>query len=280
MKFFAALAILSLIAIWPSSATTSGAAGSPPAKPSATTPTALAPESIAGRLAPSSRYNQGWRDVQKLMRSSRIVFFSAVLAVLGLAFATSANAQAGPPTQVHDASALKPPASARVAIVEFDDMECPVCGRVNPTLMQAVAHYNIPWVRHDFPLPYHNWSKQAAINARWFDTQSGKLGDDYRDYIFANQPQITRENLQQYTQNFASSHKVQLPFAVDPQGKLLAAVQADFALGQRVGIEHTPTIWIVASGSRGAPYVEVQDYNRLYQIIDQALADTKSAKGK
>jgi protein-disulfide isomerase len=221
------------------------------------------------------------------MRSSRIALLTAALAFAGFALAPSAHAQAGsPPTQVHDPSALKPPAGARVALVEFDDMECPVCGRVNPTLMQAVAHYNIPWVRHDFPLTYHAWSKQAAVNARWFDTQSKKLGDDYRDYIFANQPLITTPNvLQQYTQNFASAHKVQLPFAMDPQGKLLALVNADFALGQRIGIEHTPTIWVVTSGSRGAPYIEVQDYNRLYQIIDQALADTKStatrsAKGK
>jgi protein-disulfide isomerase len=215
------------------------------------------------------------------MKSSRIAFFAA-LAMLGLAFAPFARAQAGsPPTQVHDASALKPPAGARVAIVEFEDMECPVCGRVNPILKQAVAHYNIPWIRHDFPLPYHNWSKQAAINARWFDTQSKKLGDDYRDQVFANQSSILNlEVLLQFTQRFAATHGVQLPFAMDPQGKLLGAVQADFALGQRVGIEHTPTIWVVTAGSRGAPYIEVQDPNRLYQIIDQALADTKSAKGK
>lgn len=216
------------------------------------------------------------------MKPSRIAFFSAALAILGFAFAPSAHAQAGsPPTQVHDASALKPPAGARVAIVEFEDMECPVCGRVNPILMQAVAHYNIPWIRHDFPLPYHNWSKQAAINARWFDTQSRKLGDDYRDQVFANQSNIFNpEVLLQFTQRFAVTHGIQLPFSMDPQGKLLAGVQADFALGQRVGIEHTPTIWVVTAGSRGAPYIEVQDPNRLYQIIDQALADTKSAKGK
>ena len=216
------------------------------------------------------------------MKSLRTAFFAAALAILGLAFTVSAHAQPGSPlTQVHDPSALRPPAGARVAIVEFEDMECPVCGRVNPTLMQAVAHYNIPWVRHDFPLPYHAWSKQAAVNARWFDTQSKRAGDDYRDYIFANQSLITTPAvLQQYTQNFASAHKIQLPFALDPQGKLVALVNADFALGQRVGIEHTPTIWVTTSGSRGAPYIEVQDPNRLYQIIDQALADTKPAKGK
>ena len=195
---------------------------------------------------------------------------------------TPAQAQFGgqpappPLTPIHEPSALRPPAGARVAIVEFEDMECPVCGHVNPIIVQAAAKYNIPLIRHDFPLPYHAWSKQAAINARWFDTKSKKLGDDYRDQVFANQASITTPAvLQQFTQKFAADHKIQMPFAVDPQGSLLAAVNADFALGQRIGIEHTPTVWVSTSGSRGAPFIEVQDYNRLFQIIDQAIADTK-----
>ncbi|HUZ04493.1 MAG TPA: hypothetical protein VMU62_03975, partial [Acidobacteriaceae bacterium] len=61
---------------------------------------------------------------------------------------------------------------------------------------------------------------------------------------------------------------------IDPQGKLAAAVKADYALGQRIGIEHTPTVWIVTNKTSGVPYVEVVDINQLYQIIDQALADT------
>jgi hypothetical protein len=77
-----------------------------------------------------------------------------------------------PGTQVHDPSALKPPAGARVAMVEFEDMECPDCGRANPLLKEAAAKYKIPWVRHDFPLPMHAWSFNAAVNARWFDTKS------------------------------------------------------------------------------------------------------------
>ena len=54
-------------------------------------------------------------------------------------------------------------------------MECPDCARANPLLKEAAAKYKIPWVRHDFPLPFHAWSFQAAVNARWFDTKSKKL---------------------------------------------------------------------------------------------------------
>lgn len=198
-----------------------------------------------------------------------------------LALAPTARAQFAPAasqTQVHDPAALKPPAGARVAIVEFEDMECPDCARANPLLKEAAAKYNVPWVRHDFPLPQHAWSLQAAVNARWFDTKSKKIGDEYRDAVFANQPSIVDlSGLASFTERFAADRKIALPFAIDPQGKLLALVKADYALGQRIGIEHTPTIWVSTANSKGAPFVEVVDRSKLFQLIDQALEDTKGA---
>jgi protein-disulfide isomerase len=215
------------------------------------------------------------------LRSTLVRGTCALAALTALALLPSARAQFNVPpagTQVHDPSILKPPAGARVAIVEWEDMECPDCARANPLLREAAAKYNIPWVRHDFPLAFHAWSFNAAVNARWFDTKSKKMGDDYRDAVFAAQQSIvTPDALAQFTQKFAQEHGVAFPFAVDPQGKLAAEVKADYALGQRVGIEHTPTIWVVTANSKGAPFVEVVDRSKLFQLIDQALADTKSA---
>jgi protein-disulfide isomerase len=210
------------------------------------------------------------------------LFLSLAAAALFVGSAAGAHAQYGAPpagTQVHDPSALHPPAGARVAIVEFEDMECPDCARANPLLKDAATSYHIPWVRHDFPLPYHAWSFYAAVNARWFDTKSKALGDEYRDQVFANQSSITTpDQLQQFTQAFANNHKIALPFAIDPQGKFAAAVKADYALGQHIGVEHTPTIWVVTANSKGAPFVEVVDRSKLYELIDQAIADTTPAK--
>ena len=203
----------------------------------------------------------------------------AAAALLAVAGAHAQFSAPSPGTQVHDPSALKPPPGARVALFEFADFECPDCGRANPLLMEAVAKYKIPWLRHDFPLPYHAWSFDAAVNARWFDTHSKALGEEYRNQVFANQASIYSPGaLLQFTQKFAASHGIDLPFAIDPQGKLAEQVKADYALGQRIGIEHTPTIWIVTSHSRGAPFIEVVDRSKLFQLIDQALADTSSAK--
>jgi len=183
-----------------------------------------------------------------------------------------------------DTSALKPPPGAQLAIVEFVDLQCPDCANANPLLKEAAKTYNIPIVRHDFPLPKHSWSFDAAVIARYFDSRSKELGAAWRDYCFENQPAITPENLRSNADKFSAQNKTTLPFVVDPDGKFANEVKADFALGQRVGIEHTPTIYVVSNKTLGKPFVEVVDRSKLYSIIDemksQASASSASASSK
>lgn len=179
-------------------------------------------------------------------------------------------------TEVHNAAPLRPPAGARVAIVEWEDLQCPDCARANPVLEEAAEKYRIPWVRHDFPLPFHTWSFAAAVDARWFDTRSKTLGDSFRDAVFAAQSTIRSEDgLRSFAAGFARQHGVTLPSRVDPQGRLADLVKADYALGQSVGVQHTPTIWVVAAHAQsGAPFVEVIDQGRLNSLIETALAES------
>ncbi len=189
------------------------------------------------------------------------------LFVAGFLIAFTAGAQQTP-IQPKDTSALHPPPGAKVAIVEFADLECPSCAMENPVIREAAEKYHVTWVRHDFPLPQHNWSFQAAVNARWFDTKSKKLGDDYRDAVFANQGSIeTKDDLQRFTANFAQQHGTALPFVMDAQGKLTAEVKADAALADRMGIHETPTAWVVTEHG----YKQITNFKNLYSMLDQAV---------
>ena len=171
--------------------------------------------------------------------------------------------------QVATRRALRPPPGAQVAIVVFEDLQCPDCKRAAPLLEEAARAYKIPLVRHDFPLPKHNWSFDAAVYARFFDTKSKKVGDEFRDYIFQHQDEVTRENLRRLGEEFATDHKIDLPFVIDPRGELEKKVKADYALGQAIGIQHTPTIYVVSNKTTGTPFVEVVDRSQLFQLIDQ-----------
>ncbi len=166
-------------------------------------------------------------------------------------------------------AALRPPKGANIALVVFEDLQCPQCRRTAPLVAQAGQTYKIPVIRHDFPLPMHNWSYQAAILARFFDTTSKTLGNSFRDYIFEHQLEILPDNLQSFAEKFASEHKIQLPFVVDPSGKLAALVNADRDMGKTIGINHTPTIYVVSDKKSAKPFVEVTDPgNQLYALID------------
>jgi len=170
-------------------------------------------------------------------------------------------------------SVLRPPKGAQVAIVIFEDLECPMCRRTAPLVEAASKTYKIPVVRHDFPLPGHPWSYQAAVFARYFDTHSKSLGNEFRDYIFQSQLEVNIQNLRSYADKFAAAHKVDLPFVIDPDGKLAAQVNADRDLGKAIKLEHTPTVYIVSSRNPSKRYIEVKDNNQLYSTIDAMMKE-------
>ena len=128
---------------------------------------------------------------------------------LSLPFAAlpSAAQTAAPPgsgDHFKDTSMFKPPAGARVAVVEFEDLECPACARAYPMVHAAVAHYKIPLVRYDFPLQQHIWSYDAAIWARYLqDKVKPEIADQYRSAVFAAQISInSKDDMLAFTRRF------------------------------------------------------------------------------
>jgi protein-disulfide isomerase len=196
------------------------------------------------------------------------VMKSIWLLFAAFAIFTSASAQ-----QTAVNPALRPPKGSRVAIVVFEDLQCPDCRRAAPLVEEAARTYKIPVVFHDFPLPFHSWSFDAAVLARYFDTHSKALGNEFRDYIFANQLEVTPQNLRGFAEKFATDHKVELPFVVDPDGKLAALVNADKELGKSINLQHTPTLYVVSNKRSGKPFVEVVDRSQLYALIDEMMKD-------
>ena len=176
-----------------------------------------------------------------------------------------------------DGSSLKPPPGARVAIVVFEDLECPRCAFAYPQVWEAAKAHNVPVMLRDFPLAMHPWSFDAAVFARYFDTKSQKLGEDFRGYIFKNQPQIDKQNLRQYVDKFANDNKTPIPFILDQDGQLKAKVIADRELGTQIGLQHTPTIFVIGNGGAATPPIEVDDYSKIGQAVEEMLQKAPAA---
>lgn len=200
-------------------------------------------------------------------------FGMAVLA--GVLVAGAASAQVSvPPNQVtnfKDPAILKPPAGAKVAILEWEDLECPACSHAFPVVHEAVKHYNIPLVERDFLINSHIWSKDAALYARYLkDKVSPELATEYRRQVFASQYRISsKDDLQRFTQQFMAAHGKQMPFVVDPTGQLMREIQTDVDLGMKLGVQETPTIVVVTPHH----WIQVKDVMELYAAIDEANAE-------
>jgi protein-disulfide isomerase len=177
-----------------------------------------------------------------------------------------------PGTPFKDTSMFRPPAGVRVAVIEFQDLQCPACAHAFPIVHAAVEHYKIPLYEKDFPLRGHalEGSFDAAVWARYLqDKVSLKVADEYRGAVFAGQAGIqNKDDMAAFTRRFFQTHGLQMPFVADPTGQFTKEVIVDRTLGEKAGLNHTPTI-IVANQHE---WVEVTDTTELYTAIDQMEA--------
>jgi protein-disulfide isomerase len=182
------------------------------------------------------------------------------------------------PNDFKDTSMLRPPAGSEVAIVVFEDLGCPGCAYAHPLEIQASEQYHVPIVRYDFPIPAHIWTFDGAVCARYLeDRVSPKLAEQYRSDVFASQRLIdSKEDIQHYTQRWMQQHGQQMPFVLDPSGKLAAKVKADYELGLRLNVTHTPTIVVVTRNNYQmvCGSEALQDPMKLFPVLRAAIAQS------
>ncbi len=183
-----------------------------------------------------------------------------------------------PPNQVEqfkDTSSLKPPAGVKVAVIEYEDLECPSCAHAYPIVHAAIGHYHIPIQENDFQIPNHVWSHDAAIFSHYLRAKvSPELADEFRREVFATQLRIaSKDDLHNFIQTFMSQHGKQVPFVVDPTGQFDREVNTTTAAGQRIGVNRTPTIFVVTPNH----WIQVADVSQMYAAIDQAEAEVARA---
>jgi protein-disulfide isomerase len=188
---------------------------------------------------------------------------------VALALGAGLAAVAMPAFPAADGSALELPAGVDVAIVVFEDLQCPDCRRAHPDLVAAATSTSVPLIVYDYPIPRHDWAFPAAVLARYFAQQSPPLGVEFRGYIFQNQPGVGVDNLREFGERFAAIHGQTLPGDVDPDGRLAALVQADFDLGTKIRLEYVPLMFVLSRGGAGVRSVEVKDARDVAAAVDR-----------
>lgn len=214
---------------------------------------------------------------KRLTRLVALAFALSPFALSAQSFGTN------PPNVFRNLDLLKPPAGSKVAIIIFEDLGCPGCAYAHSIEMDTAQRTKVPLVRRDFPIPAHIWTFQGAVCARYIqDKISPQLADQYRGDVFKAQTSISsKDDLERFTRIWFQRHGKAMPFVVDPDGSLAKAVQADYDLGLRINLTHTPTILVVTKNRQqivcGTGTPETSDPSKLYPIVEDALANAHAA---
>jgi protein-disulfide isomerase len=168
--------------------------------------------------------------------------------------------------------------NARVALIEYSDLECPFCKVFHPTAKQALSAYGdqLMWVFRHFPLEQlHAKAKAEAAASECATILGGE--DKFWAYI---------DRVYELTQGNDSLDAAQLPAIAgelgldvnkfkecQTSGAGMEKVSNDYASGIKAGINGTPGN-ILLDTKTGATY-EIPGavpYDQLKQMIDNFIA--------
>ena|SRR5687767_3430178 len=124
----------------------------------------------------------------------------------------------------------------------------------------------VRWVFKDFPLPNHPEAFKASEAGHCAGEQNKYW--EMHDAMFANPRALAVPQLKQ-TAKTLGLDAAKFDQCLD-SGKHAANVRADMALGEKMGVNSTPTIYI-----NGRPLIGAQPFEQFKQIIDEELARIK-----
>ena len=147
-------------------------------------------------------------------------------------------------------SEVQPSGNVKVLVVKFNDWECPACRALWLEYRGIVAKYEkqypgvFKFEYRDFPLESecgfggaHQFACEAAAAVRMARAK-GK-GDQLGEYFYQHQEELSRDEIKRALQDVAGITDFDQQYA-----KVLPAVREDATLGNKLGVNGTPTFFI------------------------------------
>ena len=136
------------------------------------------------------------------------------------------------------------PTQAPLVVVEFADFECPHCAAAAPLVHAAIDADGIKGKAllafKNFPLNHHVHAEPAARAALAAQLQ-GKFWDMH-DQIFAHQDSLEVADLEAFAKTIGLDVKKWQSDMTSPL--IVGRVVADHAMGEKVGVDATPTVFV------------------------------------
>ena len=167
------------------------------------------------------------------------------------------------------------PKDATLTIVEFGDLQCPACMQAQPNinrLMQEEPKARL--IFQNFPLEsIHKW---AMAGAKYVDCLSRSSNDvvwKFIDVVYEHQAEVTEQNVDEmlkgYVKEAGGDPAAIAACAAKPE--TLQHVRDSIALGEKLGINSTPTFFI--DGRRLQGFGNNVPYDIVKQMTDYYISN-------
>ena len=162
------------------------------------------------------------------------------------------------------------PASA-VKVFLYEDLQCSDCQTLREILDQKLLPKygrRVAFIHRDFPLPKHEWARDAAIAGRWIYERNTKAGIEFRREVLSEQNHLTVQGLPSWLRQFALRNHLDPDGITNclSDGRLIAALEQDIQAGSGRGVKKTPTVYI---GNQS--FVETIIYEDIAHALDVEL---------
>ncbi len=155
---------------------------------------------------------------------------------------------------------------AKVTIVEYSDFQCPFCAKGADLVKELKKKYGnkIQVAFKNFPLPFHNQAKDAALAGLCANEQGSDKFWSMHDAMFADQAKLDFASLKATAKKLGMDSS-KFDKCVDDKN-YMAKVEQDYQEGQVIGVKSTPTFFVNGQIVMGAQPIEV-----FSELIDEAL---------
>lgn len=164
------------------------------------------------------------------------------------------------------------PVSAPVTIVEFSDLQCPMCARVHEFLeKELLPKYGgkVRVVYKEFPLPtIHEWSLLGSIANQCAYQINPATYAPYRSLIFKNRSSLNGTNARDLLLDYGEQvglDRFRLGACIDSKASL-PRVEENVREGNGVGVTRTPTSFV-----NGKMVIGMESPDAFYRVVDEAL---------
>ena len=164
------------------------------------------------------------------------------------------------------------PADAPLTIVEFGDLQCPVCKRAQPVIERLLKDVpNARLIFQQFPLvQIHRWAMAAAKYGNSVSNQNNDAYWKFVDVVYGHQDemqQLTEDKVLPLLKQYAGESGVNADQAEQctNDAKTSLAINDSLELGRELDVTGTPTLFV---GGRKIGNVNGMQYETLKAIAE------------